>query len=296
MKKTYVEDMKYGEKINSSFMVFKKLRREKNKNIMYIGDKTGDFKCSVIDKEDTINLGDVIHFKSTFNNITEVQNFKRIEEFKIEDYLPTIDRPIEEIMDEIKKISKEEFKSKDCIKLNDYFFKNEEFLAEFKKGIGGISQHHNYIGGLAEHTLNVMYLAKILSYRYDCKNKEIAILAAKLHDIGKIEELSTKGPFTYTLRGEMESHIVIGVSMLEKAFSLDTYSEEFKQRIKGCLVQHHGKIEYGSPRKPNTEEAFIVHYADYVDANMNKIHQVKKNGKEGTWTQYDRRIEGKLYI
>ncbi len=68
----------------------------------------------------------------------------------MEDFLPTVDRPIEEIMNEIEEISKDEFKSKECIELNNYFFKDQEFLEKFKRGIGGVSQHHNYIGGLAE--------------------------------------------------------------------------------------------------------------------------------------------------
>ncbi len=216
----------------------------------------------------------------------------------MEDFLPTVDRPIEEIMNEIEEISRDEFKSKECIELNNYFFKDQEFLEKFKRGIGGVSQHHNYIGGLAEHTLNVMYLAKMLCYRYNVKNKELAILAAKLHDIGKTEELSTSGPFTYTLKGEMEGHIVIGVEMLQRAFNYNVkaYSEDFKQRVKACIIQHHGKVEYGSPRSPKLEESYVVHYADYIDANMNKIAIVKKDVKENTWSQYDRRIEGKIYV
>ena len=65
-----------------------------------------------------------------------------------------------------------------------------------------------------------MYLTIMLCERYNCRNKEIAILAAKLHDIGKIYELCYDGPFKYTLRGEMEGHIVIGTEMLDKAFMI----------------------------------------------------------------------------
>lgn len=206
-------------------------------------------------------------------------------------------RPIEEIMEEIDKISKEEFKSKEIITLDKYFFGNKDFVEKFKKCIGGVSQHHNYRGGLAEHTLDVMYLTKIFAYRYDCRNKEIAILGAKLHDMGKIYEYFVDGPFSYTLKGEMEGHIVIGVTMLEEAFGadMDVYNEEFKERMKGCIVQHHGKMEYGSPKQPNTEEAYIVHYADYVDATLNKISQIKAGLTPGTWSNYERRIEGKIY-
>ena len=44
------------------------------------------------------------------------------------------------------------------------------------------------------------------------------------------------------------------------------------------------------------EESFILNYADTVDATMNKIEQIKDNTKENTWSDYDRRIETKLYL
>ncbi|AVQ47366.1 HD domain-containing protein [Clostridium botulinum] len=298
MKKIYIKEVKPGEKINSQFMILKKIYKDGDSIIAYIGDRTGDIKVKILDKKAVLDAGDVIECSFIFSNNSEILNFKKIDKFLLEDFLPTVDRPIEEIMNEIEEISKDEFKSKECIELNNYFFKDQEFLEKFKRGIGGVSQHHNYIGGLAEHTLNVMYLAKMLCYRYNVKNKELAILAAKLHDIGKTEELSTSGPFTYTLKGEMEGHIVIGVEMLERAFNynVEAYSEDFKQRVKACIIQHHGKVEYGSPRSPKLEESYVVHYADYIDANMNKIAIVKKDVEENTWSQYDRRIEGKIYV
>ena len=99
-----------------------------------------------------------------------------------------------------------------------------------------------------------------------CKRKEVAVLSAKLHDIGKFYELDY--PF----------------------------SEDFIRCIKGCITQHNGKLEYGSPRACNIEESFILNYADTVDDTMNKIEQIKENTKEDTWSDYDRRIETKLYL
>ncbi len=96
----------------------------------------------------------------------------------------------------------------------------------------------------------------------------------------------------------MEGHIVIGITMIEEAFKNNPgfYSEDFKSRIKGCIVQHHGKPEYGSPKGPNTEEAFIVHYADYIDATMNKVSKVKDKTIHDTWSDYEKKIETKLFI
>lgn len=290
--------VKYGEKLNTNFMIMKKLAREGNRTIAYIGNKTGDIKSSIEDAADVLKVGHIIKAQGTLSNILEINKFEILNGTNLDDFLPSIGDSIDNIMEEIEKISGEEFKSAQCIALNNYFFKDEDFVKKFKKGIGGVSQHHNYRGGLAEHTLNVMYLAKTMAYRYNCKNKEIAVLCAKLHDIGKIEELYVDGPFSYTLRGEMEGHIVIGNSMLEEAFreNTDLYTNDFKERVKGCIIQHHGKLEYGSPKQPNMEEAYIVHYADYIDAALNKIGQIKQGVEPESWSPYDRRIDGKLYI
>ncbi|WP_139904870.1 HD domain-containing protein [Clostridium thermarum] len=298
MKHLYVKDIKDGTKVNDSFMVMKKLDFDGENVTVFLGDRTGEIKALVCNKSNSIKVGDVITIKGVKGGILKASEFKFEQNFKCDEFLPTISRPIDEIISELEQISEEEFKTLETKSLNDYFFKNPEFVEKFKKGIGGLSQHHNYRGGLAEHTLNVTYLTKILAYRYDCRFKEIAILAAKLHDIGKIEEYEIEGPFKVSMRGEMEGHIVIGMNMIQEAFKAgkDIYSEDFKNRLRGCIVQHHGKVEYGSPKAPNTEEAYMVHYADYVDATMNKIGQIKDLTEPDNWSDYDRRIGTKLYV
>lgn len=298
MKNQYLKNLHKGKKVETSFMINKIISRDGNNVYAFIGDNTGEVKARFKDENRAFKVGDIITVKGTLGESIDVDKVKKEKTFNIMDYLPSVKRPIEDIMNEIELLSKEEFKSEEAIKLNEYFFKNEEFINKFKKAIGGVYQHHNYLGGLAEHTLNVMHLTKVLSYRYNCRYKEIAILGAKLHDIGKIYEMSYDGPFNYTLRGDMEGHIVIGVNMIEDAFkeNKELYDEEFKERIKGIIVQHHGKEEYGSPKAPKTVESHIVHYADYVDAMMNKIEIVTESVEKGQWTPYERRIEGKIFV
>lgn len=298
MKRKFIKDLKEEEQVESTFMVMKKLNKDGENLVAFLGDKTGDIKSYIKDGKEDLKVGEVIYVRGLKSSGLQINYYKREDRYDIDDFLPAISKPIDEIMKELEEISEEEFKSEEAIALNDYFFKDEAFVNKFKRGIGGLSQHHNYIGGLAEHTLNVTYMAKVMAYRYDCRFKELAILAAKLHDIGKIEEYNVKGPFSMAMRGEMEGHIVIGITMLEEAFKAggDLYSEDFKHRLRGCIVQHHGKVEYGSPKVPNTEEAYIVHYADYIDATMNKIGQIKDLTAPGTWSEYDRRIGTRLYV
>lgn len=298
MERNFLKNYKVGSNIEIPLMINKILSKDNESIVGYFGDKTGDIKGIIKFNNEDLKLGDIILVKGILRDPFKAKFIKKIKNTDIFNFLPSGDIPIEEVLSELDRISKEEFKSPEIIALNDYFFKDDKILTMFKIAIGGVYNHHNYLGGLAEHTLGVMYLAKVLSYRYKCAYKEIAILGAKLHDIGKIYEMNYNGPFSYTLRGEMEGHIVIGINMVEEAFKKNPslYSEEFRERIKGVIVQHHGKEEYGSPKAPKSHESYIVHFADYVDATLNKISIISKGREKGTWTEYQKRLETKLFL
>ncbi|GAA0100971.1 HD domain-containing protein [Paraclostridium bifermentans] len=298
-KKEFLKDIDMNKNFKTSLMVMKKIHKDSNMTTYILTDRSEEIKARISNKF-KLKPGQVIEIESKKEpTMDEVKSVRIIEAgYELDDYLPKVKRPIQDILKEIEDISDEYIKSEEAKILNDYFFKDEEFLDKFKKGIGGVSMHHNYIGGLAEHTLGVMYLSKVLCDRYNCKNKEVTILGAKLHDIGKLYELEYRGPFKYTLQGELEGHIVIGVQMIDKAINEINYefSENFIRRVKGCIIQHHGKLEYGSPRECNMEESFIINFADGIDATMNKINQIKDKSQNDGWSDYDRRLDTRLYL
>ena len=74
------------------------------------------------------------------------------------------------------------------------------------------------------------------------------------------------------------------------------YSDDFINRVKGCIVQHHGKLEYGSPRIANMEESIIVNFADTIDAKMNKICRLKEVVDINSWSEYDRTLDTKVLL
>ena len=295
-KKTYLKDLKDGS-VKISLMVNKRLYKDGNKMLYLLSDKSGYINAKVPMKL-KLEPGQIIAIEGVKDYILDVFQVEFLQDYDINDYLATVDRDIDEIMEDIEEISKECIISPQGKILDDYFFKNEKFLEKFKKAIGGVSMHHNYIGGLAEHTLGVMYLTKTLCDIYDCRRREIAVLSAKLHDIGKIYEMDYSGPFKYTLEGELEGHIMIGVQMVDRAITnlKIPFDEDFIRRIKGCITQHHGKLEYGSPKKANMEESLILNFADNIDATLNKVNQIKLETKENTRSVYDKKMETKLYL
>lgn len=297
-KENFLSEIEAGKSIKISLMVMRILYKDPGKVVCILADKSGEVKANLPNKKDDIAEGRVIEIEGSKDTNLDVKSYEFISEYNVLDYLPTVNRPIEDIMEEIDFYTNKYIISREAKALNDYFFKNKDFLDKFKRGIGGVSMHHNYIGGLAEHTLNVMELSIMLCEKYDCRRTETTVLGAKLHDIGKTYELYYDGPFKYTLRGQMEGHILIGVEMIDQAIreNIGFYSDDFVARIKGCISQHHGKLEFGSPREMNMEESFIINYADSIDATMNKISQIKDKTEVGTWSEYDKRIETRLYL
>ena len=157
-KENFLSDMKSGKTIKISLMVMKIIFRDPAKVVCILADKSGEIKANIPNKNGDIIEGRVIDIEGIKDSNLDVKSYEFISDYEISDYLPTVNRPIEDIMEEIEVYTNKYIISREGKALNDYFFKDEEFLDKFKRGIGGVSMHHNYIGGLAEHTLNVMYL------------------------------------------------------------------------------------------------------------------------------------------
>ncbi len=58
--------------------------------------------------------------------------------------------------------------------------------------------------------------------------------------------------------------------------------------LEHLILSHHGELEKGSPKVPMTREAFVLHFADDVDAKMSTLARVLQDMKGGseTWTAY----------
>ena len=94
-----------------------------------------------------------------------------------------------------------------------------------------------------------------------------------------------------------DSYLITNESQpVEFSVASGFYSEDFIIRMKGCIVQHHGKLEYGSPREMKMEESFILNSADSIDATMNKISQMKEKTAPNNWSEYDRKLETRVYF
>ena len=133
--------------------------------------------------------------------------------------------------------------------------------------------HHNYTGGLLEHTVQVARLCQMVAQMYPELNRDLLLAGAILHDIGKIEEYEIQLLPEYTIPGKLLGHIVMGNQRIDQAISklrqdgVD-FPEMLAHMIKHIVLSHHGSLEFGSPVKPLFPEAFVVHAMDNLDARM----------------------------
>jgi 3'-5' exoribonuclease len=150
---------------------------------------------------------------------------------------------------------------------------------------------------LLEHTLSLVFLVQKIGDHYDGINKDLLMVGAVLHDIGKIHELCYETHIDYSDAGRLLSHIVIGLEMLEaKIAKIKDFPEELSLLLKHMIVSHHGTRDFGSPEPPKTLEAVILHYLDELDSKVNGIRSfMASEDPEAAWTSYHRILERFFY-
>jgi 3'-5' exoribonuclease len=152
------------------------------------------------------------------------------------------------------------------------YLKDEYLMDLFRQAPAAKSMHHAFIGGLLEHTLQLLKLANGMLPAYPKLNRDIVLLGLFLHDLGKTRELIFDRGFGYSDRGELLGHVVDGAIMLhDKAQQAmrdagQRFPANFVLILQHIIVSHHGQPEFGAAKIPATPEAIFVSQLDNLDA------------------------------
>jgi 3'-5' exoribonuclease len=312
MKTIYIKDIKPGEKINGSFLVTEKNMAFSQKGAPYLNirlkDKTGEVDGKIwenaVEWDKQFNKGDIIQanggavsFKSTIQ--LSITGLRKVDEADIDlaEYLPVakgnIDVMFADLMAFVEQIETP------CLRALLYLFFNDEKIASlFKKAPAAKGFHHVYIGGLLEHTLSVIRLLDQITKHYQGVNRDLLIAGGILHDMGKIYEYSYDSIFDYTDQGRLIGHIVIGIEMLDaRIAALGDFPERLAMELRHLMLSHHGTQEFGSPKRPKTLEALIVHFIDDLDAKVNAFQEFIEESRddESVWTPFHKLFERFIY-
>jgi 3'-5' exoribonuclease len=78
---------------------------------------------------------------------------------------------------------------------------------------------------------------------------------------------------------------------------MEAFPDETRRQLLHILLAHHGEYEYGSPRRPKTPEALLVHMADNLDSKMaGMMEAINADGDaEAAWSPYSRILDRFIY-
>jgi 3'-5' exoribonuclease len=267
-----------------------------------LADRSGEIESRMWDKAEdfssVFNEGDIIDvegYAGSYRNQIQVT----LSSLKVSNdcaepnlLLETTTKDVAEMMGSLKKILKE-IRNSHLNALLDRFLSDQQFISLFKEAPAAKNFHHNYFGGLLEHTLSVCQMAESVALHYPELDRDLLLAGAFLHDIGKVRELKIDHRIDYSDEGRLLGHLILGVSMLdEKGNGLKKFPQALFLRLKHLILSHHGQYEFGSPKRPKFLEAFALHLIDDLDAKMKGLSSfMEKDHREGSWTDFNRLFE-----
>ena len=290
----FIENLKVTRDISSEFAVAEKIIRTSAKGRKYLditlADKTGQmdgrmFPSDVDSIYDSINLGRVYNVigrisefpsgSGKYNMVINIIDELKEGEYILEDFvMKSQNKPkdqIAEINQAINEVHNIHLKS-----LLEAFFSDEDFTKEFYIAPAAIVHHHNYMGGLLDHSVEILEICRTMCKIFPDINKDLLYCGVLLHDIGKIKTYTYgTGPIGFSEEGDLLDHIYISCEMVkERMIKLET-PEELSNQILHMILSHHGDVSngWGSSVDPKTPEALTLHFADNMDAKVKKAIQ-----------------------
>lgn len=311
----YINQFGERENINDVFLLTEKqLRPNKNGNLyllMRLADRTGNVNAMMWNASDLtgrdFQVGDYVLIEGTtqhYNGNLQiiVNQVEPAEPGRVnEDELLQVDRKkteghMQRLSDLLRSLENVHLQY-----LAEAFLLDETLTSQLKSAPAGIKTHHAYHGGLLEHVVSLMELAEFAAKHYEELNRDMMLMGAFLHDIGKLRELTYDRGFGYSDQGQLIGHLVIGIEMLDEKIleaeklSGEKFSEGLAMRLKHIIVSHHGTPEYGSPKPPMTYEAVALRNLDELDAKIGNFRAVIQDDvNDDHWTTYQPNLGRKL--
>ncbi len=307
----YIKDLKEGDRVFDIYLCKHKqsavTKNGKPYESVILQDKTGTIDAKVwepnnpgigdYDAPDYIEVyGDVNNFQGALQISVKRIRVCREGEYNPADYLPVSSKDINTMYGELQRLI-QTIENPYLKKLLEAFFvEDEAFVGVFKSSSAAKTVHHGFIGGLLEHTLSVTKLCDYYCSAYPVLKRDLLLTAAMCHDIGKTKEISPFPENDYTDDGQLLGHIVMGSQMVaERAAKIEGFPHGLLAEVQHCILAHHGKYEYGSPKIPALIEALALNYADDTDAKLETFKEILENNSENAgWLGYNRLFESNL--
>jgi len=315
MAHKFINKIEPGEVIDGIYMVKEPILRSTTRGDLYIAmflcDRTGQLNGRMWQATEVIYKAlpkpGLIHIQGRSelyqNNLQIVVNSVSVvdaSKIDLQDFLARTDKDTDQMFEEVKKIVGR-IKNPQLKALVGEILADAELMEKFRNSPAAVKIHHDYLGGLLEHTHNMLRVAMAILPLYPQVQADLVLVGIFLHDIGKTEELSYEMAFSYTDSGQLIGHIAQTLLMInKKADALKAKGAPIDKQILDTLghiiLSHHGEYEFGSPKLPATPEAFMVYYIDDLDAKVSQVTTAIENEPgESDWTAWKSALQTRLY-
>ncbi len=302
VKQVFVNHLVANATVNDSFLLTKKELRSGPRGgpflLLSLADRTGEIDAIMWNKADAVarvvEEGDIVTARGTIGIYQDRLQFRADsiekvprEDVKIEDYVYVLenrDALLSKLRDLLGSIENEWL-----ARLTRLFLDDKSFIEKFTTTPAGKKWHHPYIGGLLEHTYEVVCICAKMAELYSEIDRDLLLSAAFLHDIGKIHEMAAADAIRYTDEGKLLGHIVMGTQMaLDKMRQIEEFPDSLRLQIEHAILSHQGEYEQASPVLPKTLEACVLYHADNLDAQTNAFVGVIERTQERSdaWSEY----------
>lgn len=313
----FVTDLSDGEAIDQVFRASEKqLRTNRNGNLylqLRLNDRTGSLTAMLWNASqkqfDRFENGDFVRVKGTaqlYNGGMQVlcKEIQKTDSSAVDltdfETLSIVD--VEQMVDRIAKLLRS-IENPHLLNLADCFLLDEVFMQDFKLAPAGIKNHHAYQGGLLQHVLSLMELVSKVVPLYPNIDRDVLLMGAFLHDLGKTKELTYRPDLGYSDAGQLLGHLVLGVQLLDQKIAAaehqmgDSFPIELANHLRHLILSHHGEYEFGSPKLPMTLEAIALHLLDNLDAKIHSFQQLIDDdaNKSSDWTVFHPSLNRKIY-
>lgn len=291
----FIENLKTTRRIKTSFVIaaktLKTARNGKDYIELSLTDKTGVITARIFTNRDASEIYETIHEKKVYDIMGSVDEFPRNSgnfsikvdgfeklnegEYDIDDFTRISAKDQDQLLKEIH-ITIQEMENNYLKSLLESFFNDDLFIDEFCNAPSAKIYHHNYLGGLLEHSVEVLIICRTVCELFPQLNSDLLYTAAILHDVGKIRNYDYDLTFIdISNEGKLLDHLFISCDMVKEKMKLLGTPENIQLQLLHLILSHHGEVKngWGSPVNPKTPEAVALHYADNLDAKVKGIIQ-----------------------
>ena len=303
MAKTFVTDIQPGQEVSAVFAVAEKqVRIARNGSpflTIKLTDKTGSVTGRIWEGAEDASRSIPLRMPLSVRGRSElfrdelqinVLEYSPVSSADIDpgDFLPTCPTDAGSLLRKLKQFLSG-VQNPALHQLIERILADRELMAKFKTAPAAKSVHHAYLGGLLEHTASVAALASQVCSLYPEIDRDILLVGAFLHDIGKVDEFTCDLCIDYSDSGRLLGHMVLGTQILEqKIRSLKQFPDREAMLLKHLILSHHGQAEFGAVKPPMTREALVLHYVDDLDAKLDTLSRILAESREddSSWTNY----------